>query len=192
MEKSIYAYILRYSKRQQIVITIMAVTALPFLYAFYELPKRIINEAIQSKKISFPTEFLWIELDQVGYLFTLCGLFLTLVLVNQCFKYVINVYKGLSGERMLRRLRYDLYSRVLRFPQPTFRKMSQGEITQMINAEVEPLGGFIGDAFSTPAFQGGTLLVIFGFVIVQDIWLAAAAIMFYPVQFTSFPNCSDG
>jgi putative ABC transport system ATP-binding protein len=188
VEKSIYAYILRYSKRQQIVVTLMAAGSFPFLLAFYELPKRIINEAIQSKKITFPTEFLWLELDQVSYLFTLCGLFLTLVLVNQSFKYAINVYKGLSGERMLRRLRYDLYSHVLRFPQPTFRKMSQGEITQMINAEVEPLGGFIGDAFSTPAFQGGTLLVIFGFVIFQDVYLAAAAIMFYPVQFYVIPK----
>ncbi len=188
MEKNIYAYILRYSKRQQIVITLIAAGSLPFLYAFYELPKRIINEAIQGKKITFPTEFMWQNMDQVTYLFTLCGLFLTLVLVNQSFKYLINVYKGLSGERMLRRLRYDLYSRVLRFPQPTFRKMSSGEITQMINAEVEPLGGFIGDAFSTPAFQGGTLLVIFGFVIYQDVWLAAAAIMFYPVQFYVIPK----
>lgn len=188
MEKNIYAYILRYSKKQQIVITLIAAVSLPFLYAFYELPKRIINEAIQGKNITFPLEIQGISFDQITYLFTLCGLFLTLVLINQGFKYLINVYKGLSGERMLRRLRYDLYSRVLRFPQPVFRKMSQGEITQMINAEVEPLGGFIGDAFSTPAFQGGTLLVIFGFVLYQDVWLAAAAIMFYPVQFYVIPK----
>ncbi len=188
MEKSIYAYILRHSMRQQVVITLIAAGSLPFLYAFYELPKRIINEAIQSKNITYPTEFLWTEFDQITYLFTLCGMFLALVLINQCFKYAINVYKGLTGERMLRRLRYDLYARVLRFPQPTFRKMSSGEISQMVNAEVEPLGGFIGDAFSTPAFQGGTLLVIFGFVVWQDVWLAAAAIMFYPVQFYVIPK----
>jgi putative ABC transport system ATP-binding protein len=188
VEKSIYAYILRHSMRQQVVITLIAAGSLPFLYAFYELPKRIINEAIQSKNITYPTEFLWTEFDQITYLFTLCGMFLALVLINQCFKYAINVYKGLTGERMLRRLRYDLYARVLRFPQPTFRKMSSGEISQMVNAEVEPLGGFIGDAFSTPAFQGGTLLVIFGFVVWQDVWLAAAAIMFYPVQFYVIPK----
>ena len=38
----------------------------------------------------------------------------------------------------------------------------------MINAEVEPLGGFIGDAFALPAFQGGTLLTILIFMFVQD------------------------
>ncbi len=188
MEKGIYQYILRYSKRRQIIITLMAAGSLPFLYAFYELPKRIVNEAIQAKSVEYPLTFWGIEFSQTDYLFTLCGLFLGLVLINQCFKYSINVYRGLTGERMLRRLRYDLYWRVLRFPQPTFRKMSQGEIIQMINAEVEPLGGFIGDSFSMPAFQGGTLLVIGGFLFVQDVWLFSAAIMFYPLQFYLIPK----
>ncbi|MPY71159.1 MAG: ATP-binding cassette domain-containing protein [Alphaproteobacteria bacterium] len=166
----------------------MAVASFPFLYAFYELPKRIVNNAIQAKNTAFPVEVLGVELTQIDFLFVLCGLFLLLVLINQAFKYAINVYRGLTGERMLRRLRYDLYWRVLRFPQPTFRKLSQGEIIQMINAEVEPLGGFIGDAFSVPAFQGGTLLVIFGFVVYQNVWLAAAAVMFYPLQFYIIPK----
>ncbi len=61
---------------------------------------------------------------------------------------------------MLRRLRYQLYEHVLRFPLPHFRKVSQGELVQMINAETEALGGFVGDALAVPAFQGGTLLTI--------------------------------
>ena len=122
------------------------------------------------------------------YLFALCGIFLLLVLINGAFKYVINVYKGIVGERMLRRLRYELYSRVLRFPLPHFRRVSGGEIVQMINAEVEPLGGFIGDAFALPAFQGGTLLTILVFMFVQDPILGLAAIALYPVQIVVIPR----
>ena len=188
MEKSIYGYILRYSTRQQVVVTLMAAASFPFLYAFYELPKRIVNEAIDGTNTAFPVQVAGFSLDQIPYLFTLCGLFCALIFVNQAFKYAINVYRGLTGERMLRRLRYDLYGRVLRFPQPTFRKLSQGEIIQMINAEVEPLGGFIGDAYSVPAFQGGTLLVILGFLVVQNIYLAALAVIFYPAQFYIIPK----
>jgi ABC-type multidrug transport system fused ATPase/permease subunit len=44
------------------------------------------------------------------------------------------------------------------------------------------LGGFIGDAFVTPAFQGGTLLTIIFFMFMQDPVLGAAAIALYPVQ----------
>ena len=50
------------------------------------------------------------------------------------------------GERMLRRLRYTLFDRVLRFPISHFRKVKQAEVATMIKDEVEPLGGFIGDA----------------------------------------------
>lgn len=188
MERSIYQYILGYSRRQQVFITLLSMVSFPFLYAFYDLPKKIVNQAIEGKGVHYPVEMFGYQLNQTHYLFALCGMFLALVFVNQTFKYIINVFKGLTGERMLRRLRYELYGRVLRFPQPAFRKIGSGEIIQMISAEVEPLGGFIGDAFALPVFQGGTLLVIFGFVLYQNIWLAMAAIVFYPFQFWLVPK----
>ncbi len=188
METNVYKYILRYSLRQQIVLTVIAATSFPFLYAFYELPKKIINQAIQGKNVDFPVEILGLEFEQVGYLLLLSGVFLALVAVNQCFKYAVNVYRGRVGERMLRRLRYGLYSRVLRFPLPQFRKTSQGEIIQMITAEVEPIGGFIGDAFSLPVLQGGTLVVIITFLMLQNPVMALAAIALYPIQFYIIPK----
>ncbi|SLN19860.1 ABC transporter transmembrane domain-containing protein [Oceanibacterium hippocampi] len=188
MESTIYRFIIRYSLRQQIILTIMAGLSFPFLYALYEVPKIIINKGISAKGIEYPTDIFGIELTQIQYLLALCGLFLVLVVINQAFKYVINVYRGLTGERMLRRLRFQLYFRLLRFPLPTFRKMSQGEIIPMITQEVETLGGFIGDAFSLPAFQGGTLLVILGFLLVQDPVMAAAAVALYPLQAFLIPR----
>ena len=58
----------------------------------------------------------------------------------------------------------------------------------MITAEVEPLGGFIGDAFVLPAFQGGTLLTILFFMFVQDWVMGLAAISLYPVQAYLIPK----
>ena len=188
MEPTVYKYIIKYSTRQQIVMVALAGISFPFLYIFYELPKMIVNGAISGKAGPFPVDIFGVEASQTTYLFGLCGLFLVFVFINQSFKYVINVYKGLTGERMLRRLRYDLYSRIVRFPLPTFRKMSQGEIIPMITAEVEPLGGFIGDAFSLPAFQGGQLLVILGFLFVQNPLMASAAVALYPLQVYIIPR----
>src|SRR3546814_9725131 len=54
--------------------------------------------------------------------------------------------------------------------------------SDLITAEVEPVGGFIGDAFAQPIFQGGTLLVYIGFIFAQDPILGAAAIALYPFQ----------
>ena len=188
MEPTIYKYLLKYSKKQQLWLTLMAVLSFPFLYLFYELPKMIINEAIQGDPGDFPVELLGVELDHIPYLYTLCVGFLILVVINQGFKYFINVYRGLTGERMLRRLRFELFSRVLRFPLPTFRNMSQGEIIPMVTAEVEPLGGFVGEAFSLPAFQGGTLLVILSFLFYQNWMMAVAAVALYPIQLYIIPR----
>jgi ABC-type multidrug transport system fused ATPase/permease subunit len=105
-----------------------------------------------------------------------------LVVINQGFKYVINLYAGTTGERMLRRLRFQLYGRILRFPLPQFRKTSSSEMVTMITAEVEPLGGFVGDAFKLPVFQGGYLFVILAFLFVQNWFMALAAVALYPLQ----------
>ena len=186
MESSIFRFIFKYSGKEQISLLLLTMVAFPFLYLTLDLPKTIINEAIGGTH--FPQHLFGHELDQVPYLIMLCCLFLVLVLINGAFKFCINVYRGVVGERMLRRLRYQLYDHVLRFPVGRFRRMSQGEIVSMITAETEPLGGFIGDSIALPAFQGGTLLTILVFMFVQDPVLGIAAIALYPVQAYFIPK----
>ncbi len=186
MEKTVFRFIMRYSWKQQLLLLVMTLLSFPFLYASLDLPKTIVNKAIEGT--GFPKTFYGIEFTQFEYLSTLCGIFLILVGINGGFKYIINVYKGLVGERMLRRFRYQLFSHTLRFPIPHFRRTSQGELIAMITAEVEPLGGFVGDAFALPAFQGGTLLTIIAFMFVQDWVLGTAAVALYPLQVYFIPK----
>jgi ABC-type multidrug transport system fused ATPase/permease subunit len=186
MDPTLFKYVRRYSLREQIYLLIFTVLSFPFLYASLELPKIIVNEAIGSD--DFPRDVYGYDFEQIEYLMVLCGIFLVLVLFNGAFKYFINVFKGQVGERMLRRLRYTLFSRVLRFPTPHFRRTSQGEVIAMVTAEVEPLGGFIGDAYALPAFQGGTLLTILTFMFVQDWVLGVAAVALYPLQMYLIPK----
>jgi len=186
MESSIFRFVFKYSRREQILLLIFTALAFPFLYLSLDLPKTIINEAIGGR--DFPRTVFGYELAQVPFLMLLSGIFLALVFINGGFKYFINVYRGVVGERMLRRLRYQLFERVLRFPLPQFRKTSQGEVVSMITAETEPLGGFIGDSVALPAFQGGTLLTILVFMFVQDAVLGVAAIFLYPIQAYVIPK----
>ncbi len=180
LEPSVYRFILKHSLRQQILLLLLTLASFPFLYYSLKLPKEIINHAIGGKH--FPQEFLGIEFNQVPYLMFLCGIFLALVLINGAFKYNINTLKGQLGERMLRRFRYSLYQRLLRFPASYFQKTSSAQIIPMITVECEQLGGFIGDAFVQPVFQGGQLLTIIFFMFMQDPLLGIAAIALYPVQ----------
>ncbi|MFQ5935190.1 MAG: ABC transporter transmembrane domain-containing protein [Acidiferrobacterales bacterium] len=186
MEPTIFKYILKHSRKEQILLLLGTLASFPFLYMSLDLPKTIINEAIGGT--NFPREVLGYGLEQIPYLMLLCSLFLMLVFINGGFKYFLNVFRGVVGERMLRRLRYQLFNRVLRFPLPHFRKQSQGEIIAMITAEAEPIGGFVGDSIALPAFQGGTLLTILIFILVQDPVLGAAAVALYPMQAYLIPK----
>lgn len=186
MEQNIFAYIWRYSKRQQIIALSITVASFPLLYFSLEVPKFIINEALGG--VNFPKEIFGVSLDQVSYLLMLCALFLALVVGNGIFKMRINTYKGVIAERLLRRLRYQLVDRILRFPRTHLQKVSPGELIPMITAEVEPLGGLMGDAIAHPVFQGGQMLTILVFLFVQNPVLGISAVALIPVQAYVIPR----
>ncbi|MEH6822995.1 MAG: ABC transporter transmembrane domain-containing protein [Motiliproteus sp.] len=186
MDSSIFRFVLRHTKKDQSLILLLTLFSFPFVYYSLEVPKLIINNAIGG--VNIPSELFGWPMDQVRYLFVLCGLFLILVLINGALKYVLNVYRGVVGERMLRRLRYELFCRVLRFPLPRFKRLSQGEVIPVIIAETERIGGFVGEAFALPAFQGGMLLTYLFFIFNQDPLLGLAATALYPFQLYLIPK----
>ncbi len=186
MEKSIYKYVLTHTYRDQIYLLILTLVNLPFIYISLEIPKMIVNEAIGGQ--GAPYALFGVDLDQVSYLLALCFAFLGVIALNGGIKYTVNVYSGIVGERMLMRFRYELYGRILRFPLPHFKRTSQGEIIPMITSETEPLGGFIGESFTLPAFQGGLLLTYLFFIFQQDLLLGLAAIALYPPQLWLIPK----
>jgi putative ABC transport system ATP-binding protein len=196
VDKSIYRFLLRHSLKEQIVLLVATAVSFPFLYYSYDVPKLIINHIKDASRVILhkgmdaaePHFLFGFKFDAFEWLMLLSFIFLALTLINGGFKYFINVYKGRLGERMLRRMRYTLYSMILCFPLPHFKKVSSGELIPMITAEVEPLGGFVGEAIVTPIFQGGLLLVPLVFIFVQDPWLGLAAIALYPVQGWMIPK----
>ena len=165
---------------------IVTVISFPLIYINLELPKRIVNNAIGGKNL--PQQIFGYEVSQVGYLMLLSFVLLALITLNGAIKYWLNVYRGIVGERMVRRLRYQLYEAVMRFPLPHFRKMSAGEMIPMITAETDPIGGFIGESIASPAFQGGLLITYMVFIFVQEFWLGVAAVALYPMQVWLIPR----
>src|SRR5262245_46765946 len=117
MENGIFRFILRHSVRDQIVLIVLSALSLPVLYATLELPKTIVNKALADDAV-FPKQMLNREFGQLQYLLILCGLFLTLVVISGAFKYYTSTYRYRVGDDLLRRLRYELIERVLRFPLP--------------------------------------------------------------------------
>ncbi|MGF9694602.1 ABC transporter ATP-binding protein [Rhizobium sp. 0TCS1.26] len=207
MEKSLTRYIWSNTYSQQIwILLVVAASMIPYFLAF-DLPKQIVNGPIQGQgfedvaatkpfmDIAFDLPlvghlqlFDGVELDRVETLMALSGVFLALVVLNGLFKFYINTFKGQLGERMLRRIRFELVDRILRFPPIYFKRVKSAEISSMIKDEVEPLGGFTGDAFVQPALLGGQALTALCFIIVQNFWLGMIAAGIVCVQAIIIPR----
>jgi len=207
MEQSLTRYIWSHTKRQQLfILLIVALSMIPYFLAF-DLPKQIVNGPIQGDgfeganatqlfmhlTVDIPywgtvTLFPGLELNRMSMLMALSLTFLALVVINGLFKYYINTFKGRLGERLLRRIRFELIDRILRFPPTHFKRVKGAEISSMVKDEVEPLGGFTGDAFVQPALLGGQALSALFFILVQNFWLGLIAAFMAAIQVGIIPK----
>ncbi|MBB4003693.1 MAG: ABC transporter transmembrane domain-containing protein [Aurantimonas endophytica] len=208
LDESIFGYVWRHTKRQQLWLFFVLALSLPLYYLTLDLPKRIVNGPIQGEWAAGETQplFRWtptlpdflgggtlqlfggIEVDRFGMLVALSLTFLFFVVVNGLFKFYLSNYKGQLGERLLRRLRYDLVDRVLRFPTGRFKQVRGPEIASMVKDETEPVGGFGGSAFADPALllsQAATALL---FIFLQNVWLGGVAGAVVLVQLIIIPR----
>ncbi|HEY6630681.1 MAG TPA: ABC transporter transmembrane domain-containing protein [Rhizobiaceae bacterium] len=208
MEQNLFRYIWSHSKRQQIWILLVVALSMPTYFLAFDIPKQIVNGPIQGDGFQTPdavqkvlpivisnpfgdqsfTLFSGFEVSRMGALIALSSAFLGYVVINGAFKLYINTYKGRLGERMLRRLRYQLVDRVLRFPYPQYRRVRSSEIATMIKDEVDPLGGFIGEAFATPAFLVGQALAALLFIMLQSWALGLVTLAILMVQTLLIPK----
>ncbi|WP_375461812.1 ABC transporter transmembrane domain-containing protein [uncultured Enterovirga sp.] len=210
MNKSLFRYIWRHSKRDQLLIFAVVIASLPLYYISLDLPRKIVNEAIQGRafengqmtatfldlSISWPK---WLgggstdivpgfQVGRLELLYGLSTLFLFFVLVNGFIKYWINVAKGALGERMMRRLRFELFASSLRFTPEALKNVRSAEAATIIKDEVEPIGGFIGDAYIQPMMLGTQAATALIFILVQSIWLGLLAGAVVGVQFLIIPR----
>ncbi|MBS0519129.1 MAG: ABC transporter ATP-binding protein [Proteobacteria bacterium] len=209
MQRNLFSYIWRHSRSEQLVILALVLLAQIFYFLSLSVPKSIVNNGISGIAFKEGTEIRILRIDiplpaflgghsihlldgftvdQMQYLVVMSFVFLAAVIVNGQFKKVINTQKGRMGERMLRRMRYELYDRILRFPPAHFRKVKQAELATMIKDEVEPLGGFIGDAFVQPMFLGGQALTAIAFIMMQNMLLSIVVIALLGVQMVIVPR----
>ena len=125
MDRSLFKFILRYSKWEQLRIAPLVLGTMVVYFFSLDLPKTIINNAIQGKRFPSPDStapifrivielpqflggatlrlFDGIPLERIPYLFALSLIFMGLIIFNGALKFQINTMKGWMGERMLRR-----------------------------------------------------------------------------------------
>ncbi len=173
LPRSVYRYVFATSAAHQLgLVGLTAIVAL-LEVAPLELQRRIINDLVKHRPYSW---IVW-----------LCFAYAGVVLVQGGTKLAVNIYRGWVGERAKRDLRRRVHA-VIEAPASTSPAAeAQGITISMIVAEVEPIGGFVGESVSEPLQQCGILASVFAYLLHLDLWMAAAAILLFIPQLVFVP-----
>ena len=178
MPRSLFAFILKVSYRQQIVLCALTVVVSLLTMVPLELQRRIVDEAIHAGKVS--------------YLAVLSGIYLAVILIQGGLKYGLNVYRGQLVEHVARLMRHIIYQGTqvaapARQDGKNGATVDKGAVVSMISAEAEDLAGFVGDSISFPLLQGGTALSALGYLFWIEPKIAAFAAILYLPQLVVVP-----
>lgn len=167
VKRSLFSWILPGNIKLQVLI-VLIITAAVFTGVFpLEMQKRIVNEAI--------------NLRRVDLLFLYCGLFLAAVLLSSGLKYLINILQTLISQRALANMRKELYHHILTLPLSFFRRTGPGLVVASVVTELASSGDFVGMAIGVPVTTALTLLAFAGYLFWLNPWLAALCLSIYPV-----------
>jgi ABC-type multidrug transport system fused ATPase/permease subunit len=170
---SVFRYVLATSGAHQL--SLLALTVCVFLIeiAPLELQRRIVNDLVKDRP------YRWV--------IVLCAVYAGVVLVQGGTKLVLNVYRGWIGEHAVRDLRRRIHMVIEVPPTSSPAAEAQGIAVSMIVAEVDPIGGFIGESVSEPLLQGGILLSVLAYLIHLEWSMALAAFVLFVPQFFFVP-----
>jgi ABC-type bacteriocin/lantibiotic exporter with double-glycine peptidase domain len=138
-----------------------------------ELQRRIVNDLVKHRPYS------WV----VG----LCAVYAGVVVMQGGTKLVLNIYRGWVGERAKRDLRRRVHTVVEAPAAFSPAAEAQGIAISMIVAEVEPVGGFVGESVSEPVLQAGIMASVLAYLVHIDPWMALAAFALFIPQFGFVP-----
>ena len=170
---SVFRYVVATSGAHQLLLLALTVSVFLIEIVPLELQRRIVNDLVKDRP------YRWVII--------LCAVYAGVVLVQGGTKLVLNVYRGWVGERAVRDLRRRIHAVIEVPPTSSPAADAQGIAVSMIVAEVEPIGGFIGECVSEPLLQGGILLSVLAYLIHLDPWMALGAFALFVPQFFFVP-----
>jgi ABC-type multidrug transport system fused ATPase/permease subunit len=173
LPRNVFRYVLGTSGLHQVVLLALTVGVFLLEVVPLELQRRIVNDLVKHRPFS------WV----IG----LCAVYAGIVLVQGGTKLALNIYRGWVGERAKRDLRRRVHT-FIEAPGSTSPVVeAQGIAVSMIVAEVEPIGGFVGESVSEPLLQTGIMLSVLSYLTHIDPWMALAAFGLFVPQLVFVP-----
>jgi ABC-type multidrug transport system fused ATPase/permease subunit len=170
---SVFRYVLATSAVHQLLLLALTVAVFLLEVVPLELQRRIVNDLVKHRP------YPWV----IG----LCALYAGIVLFQGSTKLGLNIYRGWVGERAKRDLRRRIHTVVEAPALSSPAAEAQGIAISMIVAEVEPIGGFVGESVSEPMLQAGIMASVLAYLIHIDPWMALAAVGLFVPQLVFVP-----
>ena len=173
LPRNVFRYVLSTSALHQLALLALTAGVALLEVVPLELQRRIVNDLVKHRPYS------WV----VG----LCAVYAGVVIVQGSAKLGLNIYRGWVGEQAKRDLRHRVHTVVETPSTASPAAEAQGIVISMIVAEVEPIGGFVGESVSEPLLQGGIMASVLAYLIHIDPWMALAAIGLFVPQLVFVP-----
>jgi ABC-type multidrug transport system fused ATPase/permease subunit len=173
LPRNVYRYVLATSAPHQLALLGLTAVVALLEVAPLELQRRIVDDLVKHRPFSW---VVW-----------LCATYAGVVLVQGGTKLALNIYRSWIGERAKRDLRRRVHTVVEDPAAASPAAEAQGITISMIVAEVEPIGGFVGESISEPLQQAGIMASVFAYLIHIDPWMALAAFMLIVPQLVFVP-----
>lgn len=172
-KRPLFYWILHKYRGLQIFLLLIIVISLFFKVYPLEMQRKIINIAINLKKLDL--------------LYLYCGLYFGAVLIAGIMKYFINCLQAIIGQKILIELRRELYSHILKLPLQFFHRTQAGIIISAMTSELSAIGSFLGGALAIPIASVLTFATFLGFMLYLNPTLGLITMLIYPFEFIVIP-----
>jgi ABC-type bacteriocin/lantibiotic exporter with double-glycine peptidase domain len=175
--KKLFRFVWQMSARDQIFLSLVAISVFLADLVPLELQRRITNAAVDKH------DFKIVILLSLGYLVAAA--------VMGLLKFWLNVYRSAVSERASRHMRLNENLITMVNDKNRGDPEDEGVAISIVVSEVEAVGGFVGSSFSEPILNGGILLSVFGYMLIVEPLMALIALALFVPQMLFIPLLQD-
>jgi ABC-type multidrug transport system fused ATPase/permease subunit len=167
VKRSLFSWVIAGNLKLQILLVVLIAITVFIRVIPLEMQKRIVNEAIGLRKMDLLIRY--------------CLIYLAAVVFSSGLKFCISLIQTWISERVLASMRNALYEHIITLPLSFFRKSQPGMVVSALVTELATAGSYAGQAIATPLINVLTLLTFAGYLIRQNLLLAAISFSIYPI-----------
>lgn len=174
VKRKLSSWILDGNMKPQIFLVVIILITVAIRVIPLEMQKRIVNEAINLRKIDLLIRY--------------CSIYIGAVFCASMLKMVVNIIQTQISQKVTAEMRKLLYRHILTMPLGFFRTTQPGTVVNSLVTELSIPGNFVGMAVAVPLINIVTLLAFAGYLIYLNPLLGVVSFSIYPIMLYVVPK----